>query len=300
VDTTFCLLRKPTTHDLRALRIAGNFSARHLPWYQDYFTLNGEEKFFVENASPQSNFRNGYFNWLHENKPASYAPQMENKYFIAIYTNVVKDYCDHQFFNNLYQLSRSQPVFIADNTNGNSYYTRLQNGCRQNDFANFHVYHLEVPEHLKESKFQRNVCDSVNYLRDIYLHQTNLPYFLIIESDVYPPADLLDKLERSIEHLDQQDPAWGIIGGIYYQGFHNYNFNCAQTSLERTAHCLSGCTLYKRELIEKYPFRYDPSNLGSFPDAWISYDSGKEYSLWNEHQIKCEHLHNPMNGLRVS
>jgi hypothetical protein len=70
VDTTFCLLRKPEHHDLRALRIAGNFTARHLPWYFEYSTLNEEEKYFVENANPQSNFRNGYLAWLSENSPA--------------------------------------------------------------------------------------------------------------------------------------------------------------------------------------------------------------------------------------
>jgi hypothetical protein len=68
VDTTFCLLRWPQYHDLGALRIAGNFTARHLPWYQDYATLNEEEKYFVENSNHQSNFRNGYFKWLAESR----------------------------------------------------------------------------------------------------------------------------------------------------------------------------------------------------------------------------------------
>lgn len=66
VDTTFCLLRSPEKHDYRALRIAGNFTARHLPWYQEYSSLNEEEKFFIETASAHSNFRNGYFSWKEE------------------------------------------------------------------------------------------------------------------------------------------------------------------------------------------------------------------------------------------
>lgn len=71
VDTTFCLLRKPGHHDLRALRIAGNFTARHLPWYKEYSTLDEEEKYFIEHSNPQSNFRNGYYVWLSENKAVS-------------------------------------------------------------------------------------------------------------------------------------------------------------------------------------------------------------------------------------
>jgi hypothetical protein len=162
------------------------------------------------------------------------------------------------------------------------------------------VQHLDVPEHPGESLFQRNVCSSVNYLRDIFLNQTELPYFLIVESDIYSPPDLLDKFETCIGALNNTQPQWGIVGGLYYHGFHDYNFNATNTTLERTGHCLSGCTVYKRELVARYPFRYDPSNLRNFPDAHISFDSSKEYTLWNEHRIKCDHLHNPSNGCRVS
>jgi hypothetical protein len=224
---------------------------------------------------------------------------MEAKYFIAVYTNEVKDYCDHPFFMNLSQLSCGQPVFVVDNTIGAAYFTRLQNGCRQHNFTNFSVYHLDVPGDPKESQFQRNVCDSVNYLRQIFLDQTELPYFLIIESDVSPPADVLARFENSIDHLNANEPEWGMIGGIYYQGFHNYQFDISHKSMERTGHCLSGCTVYRRDLIKKYPFRYDPARLGSFPDHLISYDAGQEFSLWNDHLIQCDHLHNPVNGLRV-
>ncbi|MEP6610953.1 MAG: glycosyltransferase family A protein [Mucilaginibacter sp.] len=66
VDTTFCLMRKPEHPDFNALRIAGNFTARHLPWYLRYSELNEEELYFIEHANTQSNFRNGYFEWLNE------------------------------------------------------------------------------------------------------------------------------------------------------------------------------------------------------------------------------------------
>jgi len=62
----FCLIRDPQEHALDALRIAGAFTARHLPWYQAYGSLNEEEKYFVEQATDQSNFRKGYYAWLNE------------------------------------------------------------------------------------------------------------------------------------------------------------------------------------------------------------------------------------------
>jgi hypothetical protein len=50
VDTTFCVVRvgKPFTY--RAIRIAGNFTCNHLPWYVDYNNLNEEEQYVYNNA----------------------------------------------------------------------------------------------------------------------------------------------------------------------------------------------------------------------------------------------------------
>jgi len=224
---------------------------------------------------------------------------MINKYFIAVFTNEVKDYCDETFFNSLYALSKGEQVVVIDNSGDSAYYEKLKESFIINGYDNFNIYHLDVPEQPKESRFQRNVCDSVNLLRDIFLLQTTLPYFLIVESDVYSEIDLLSKFDTSIDYLETNQPDWGIIGGLYYRGFHNYNFDTSLITVERVSHCLSGCTVYKRELINKFTFRYDPENLGPFPDAWISYDSNREYTLWNEHRIKCDHMHNSLNGLRV-
>jgi hypothetical protein len=225
---------------------------------------------------------------------------MEHKYFIAVYTNEVKDYCDDEFFKNVFEVSQGEPVFVVDNTIGDVYFNKLKNDFQQKGYDNFKVFHLDVPEHPRQSQFQRNVCDSANFLRSVYLNQTELPYFLIIESDVVSPVNLLDKFENGIAQLDSQSPDWGIVGGLYYWGFHNYEYDASVTSLERTLHCLSGCSVYRRNLIEKFSFRFNPDDLGPFPDAFMSYDAGGEFSLWNEHQIKCEHLHNPVNGMRVS
>ncbi len=225
---------------------------------------------------------------------------MKDNYFIAVYTNKVKDYCDEVFFTNLYSLSQGEPVYIIDNTSGKNYCTALQKRFLDRNYHNFSVSHLDVPEHPAQSRFQRNVCESVSHLRHLFLTSTDIPYFLIIESDVVPPADLLQKFNDAIDCLNSRNPGWGIIGGLYYPEFHNYTFSTTTTSLYSTHHCLSGCTVYKRELLEKYPFRYDPANLVPFPDAFICFDSKKEFSFWNDHRIHCRHLHNPVNGLRVS
>lgn len=211
-------------------------------------------------------------------------------YLIGIYTNEVKDYCDKDFIDNVYKLSQGRDVVLIDNSQSLRYYNRLLQ--LTDEYDNFTVHHIEVPYDPKATLFHRNVTTSVLFLRDLFL-KGNYDYLFIIESDVFPPEDVIAKFEDSIKQID--DKNLGILGGLYYVGFHNYKLK----GLQKTHHVLSGCTIYKRELIEKYPFRYDEKDLGPFPDAWICFDAGKEYSLWNNHDIICEHRHN-VNGTRYS
>src|SRR5436305_201787 len=118
---------------------------------------------------------------------------MEHKFFTAVYTNEVKDYCEKPFFENLFLITGDAPVFVTDNTIGTGYHNKLQKYFLNRKYDNFELEHLNIPELPKQSQFQRNVCESVNFLRDIYLNKFSNPYFLIIESDVIPPYSMLKK-----------------------------------------------------------------------------------------------------------
>ncbi len=207
------------------------------------------------------------------------------KFFLAVYTNVVKDYVDTEFFSNLYKLSRGNPVVIVDNTLNGTYTDRIE--TLTHAYPNFHVNWIMVPREPRVSQFQRNVTESVNFLRDEFL-KSDCDHMLIVESDVLPPIDVLDRLEESVTHLDQfAGSEWAIIGGLYYAGFHSYEL----TGLHQTHHCLSGCTLYNRSFLRDNPFRWNESNIGAFPDAWSSIDAqDKGFTIWNNHNIHCEHI----------
>lgn len=234
-----------------------------------------------------------------------------NDYFIAIYTNAVKDYCDKEFFERIRDLSNGNQIHVIDNTSNiiisgrrnrikttildsHVYFEKLKQLCNS---EKFNVYHIDVPIEPKISQMHRNIAQSANFIRDIFL-KTNLKKFLIIESDVIPPVDLLNRFDKDIETLPSD---WGMLGALYYDpaicnlGFHRRDIK----GLQRKQHVLSGCTVYKRELIEKYPFRYDEKQLNAFPDAFIAMDSNKEYSLWDDHDIICGHL-SASNGIRMS
>ena len=52
VDTTFCILdpSKPFTYE--ALRVAGDFTCRHIPWYKKFETLDPEELYIIDKSDP--------------------------------------------------------------------------------------------------------------------------------------------------------------------------------------------------------------------------------------------------------
>lgn len=207
------------------------------------------------------------------------------KYFIGTYTNWCKEYCDEQFFKRIGELQGESTLCVVDNTD---------------PVLHDYSYDLEaiIDEHVlgkpimsfafkrePDHQFHYNVENSALVVRQQFLN-SNSNYLLLIESDVIPPADLLARLDATITQLPDN---WGILGCLYYEGFHDYS----KTGIHETHHALSGCTVYRREVVERYPFRVSAENWAAFPDAWISHDVKAEglYRIFNDHDIHCDHLH---------
>lgn len=204
--------------------------------------------------------------------------------FIAIYTNECKSYCDELFFNTLLNSNIGQAkVSVMDNSI-TDYVNRLKTICNNKAEIN----HVDVSRENQRTLFLRNVTESLLKLREHFLSDS-YKYFIILESDVIPKD--IKWLNYFMGVIDKAD----IIGGLYYRGFHSDDLFMSD-DLVNTHHVLSGCTLYKREIIEKYPFRWDANNLDVFPDAWICYDA-HDYRIANYCKIKCDHIHKE-NGSR--
>lgn len=223
--------------------------------------------------------------------------KIKDKIFLCTYTADNKNYCDEQFFTRFNEIEGYCHCVVDNTTGTEDYYQKIVKR-----FAKDLVFHLAFTPEPKHTIFQRKVAGSVNKCREEFL-KTDCEYMLIIESDVIPPKDVLDHFEKSLSEIRVRIASnpleikpFGILGALYYVGFHDYTI----TGIHQTHHCLSGCTLYKRELIEKYPFRHDEKKLEDFPDATISFDAGKEYSLWNDHDVKCDHKEHLINGSRYS
>jgi len=207
--------------------------------------------------------------------------------FIVSYTNVVKSYCDTRFFDNLYILSNGNHVYIADNSIGTEYYRKICDYCSK--YENFTISHLEFPIDPKESVFQRRVIGCINFFREIFL-SSNSRYFMTVESDVFPPIDILNRFKKSIAKLPED---WGMLGALYHGyeeqgggGFHDLKGKV--NGLHQPEQVLCGCTIYNRQLLEKHPFRWSKEHLGHFHDYFITEDA-KEFTFWDDRDIKCGH-----------
>lgn len=53
VDTTFSIIKVGQPFQYQALRIAGDLTARHIPWYQDYDNLSEEERYYIDHSSSE-------------------------------------------------------------------------------------------------------------------------------------------------------------------------------------------------------------------------------------------------------
>lgn len=202
-------------------------------------------------------------------------------FFIGVYTHQVKSYCDGIFFERLRHLSGNRPVHVVDNSPGDVYLPRLKHICGA--FDRFRVSHVDVPVDPISTLFLRNVCASANALREAFL-RSRADHLLIVESDVIPPADLIPRLAADIDTLPFE---WGVLGAVYYRGRHDF----ALQGMQRSDLVFSGCTVYRRELLEKCSFRWCEEYPRSFPDAWMSTDAVENgFSLWTDYAIRCDHL----------
>jgi hypothetical protein len=210
-----------------------------------------------------------------------------NDFFIAVYTTYAKRYCDHNFFKRLGEISGDEYVSVIDNSQYTEYTKKLETLC-ENFVKNYSLKHLNIEP--GERLFLRSVGESVIELQKEFL-QSDKKYFLIIESDVLPPIDLLNTFRSIIDAGD-------AIGGIYYPGPHLESwFDPEHSEIVSNYLVLSGCTLYKRSLMSEIPFRIDLNNPNAFPDAYMYNDSTqKGYKCVNYTGIKCVHMHDANGG----
>jgi len=62
LDTTFSIMDPKKPFDYQAIRVAGNFTCKHIPWYQNWNNLSSEEEFFINQADPKISTYTAHYN----------------------------------------------------------------------------------------------------------------------------------------------------------------------------------------------------------------------------------------------
>lgn len=192
---------------------------------------------------------------------------------IGVCTYEGKDYIWPKFKENLAQLSYpNYDVMIVDNGKDNKYARRIKKEC---DF---------IVKHIPRAINSRiGHAESLNTIRDYFL-ANNYDYLLLVESDLLPPVDIIERLL-----VTGKD----VIGCMYYIGHHwdekrqptaclfkvdpktgktrrvtrEEGWKMYGTGVQPIHGCGIGTTLVARSIIEQYKFWWHLSNPPKHSDV---------------------------------
>lgn len=60
IDTTFSVIRPGVPFEYKAIRVAGDLTAKHIPWYVDFNNLSEEEQYYIDSALEWSTYKRFY------------------------------------------------------------------------------------------------------------------------------------------------------------------------------------------------------------------------------------------------
>lgn len=63
VDTTFGIIKVGQPFQYHALRVGGDLTCRHIPWYHSFEELDEEETYYLDHCSPVSTYKRTYDQW---------------------------------------------------------------------------------------------------------------------------------------------------------------------------------------------------------------------------------------------
>ena len=67
IDTTFCIVRPDLPFQYNAIRIAGEYTCKHTPWYIDFDNMTEEEQYYMDHADERyASCKTHYNKWRTE------------------------------------------------------------------------------------------------------------------------------------------------------------------------------------------------------------------------------------------
>jgi len=219
------------------------------------------------------------------------------KVLVACPTAEVKAYCFEDWVDTVKNLTYpNYDIYMCDNSDTRDFYIESKKKYEG-------ILTMERISILHASSVPQAMAKSHEKCRERAL-AGGYDYLLHLESDVFPPLDIIEKLIAhkknvvgALYHIETGDESKLMIQQIENFGSaHRETYNLDETDLDfvngelkRVHSCGLGCTLIHRSILEKYPFRYE-KGAPVHPDSFFfgDLDSYKE-KVFVDTSILCEH-----------
>lgn len=234
------------------------------------------------------------------------------KVLVSCPTSSVKEYCMPEWLANVQNFTYpNYDVFMCDNSSDYQFYSRWKN-----------VIDMERIDPKRHKSFQACLAASHERCR-LRAISGNYDYLLHLESDVFPPANVIERL---------MDAGKGIVGGVYHIELGEKS-NLMLQDVERLPHVMKidretwneslkmsvnmthndlsfvdgkvkqvfsvglGCVLIHKSVLNTFKFRYE-EGAGVHPDSFFAADMDKMgMPIHVDTSVICVHKNHSM--LRV-
>lgn len=232
-----------------------------------------------------------------------------SKVIVASPTSKAKHYAFEQWIDNVYNFTYPDfDIVMFDNTNDGGQYAADLNKYVQAKYGHkkprFKCFNSLVKHEADTNSIYIKLALSHNDCRE-YCLRNDYDYMFHLESDIFPPADVIERLMFSKKHF---------IGAMYhiYDGLNRtlllYNhLELAPNSITskvctiddeillvtggiiKVAQCGLGAVLLSNKLLKKVRFRYENFN-DCFPDTFFAEDCHKNnIPVYCDTSIVCRH-----------
>lgn len=213
-------------------------------------------------------------------------------------TSDEKLYCQDDFISNIKSFSYPHHSLIVDNSKERKNYKRIiKDGINAIHIKpnNKEVYNILAESHEELRK---------------YAIRNDYDYLLHLESDVFPPCDVIQRL------LIHDLP---IVSAMYMIDFGKDSHLMSQEmeeigslretrnlkdgqdlisingGLQKTFHCGLGCVLIRRDVLEQIQFRWEKGAIIA-PDGMFAFDTdGLGFQKYIDTTILCEHRNSKLS-----
>jgi GT2 family glycosyltransferase len=218
------------------------------------------------------------------------------KILVACPTADVKDYCFRQWVQNVSNLTYHDiSIYVVDNSENREYFKILKK-----DYPNITFDRVSPKQYLS---FKSALAKSHEKCRIKALNE-GFDYLLHLESDIFPPIDVIERLLDSkkaiigaLYHIELGAESKLMIQVLEGHGIeHRETYNLdesdidfADGTIKQVFSCGLGCLLIHKSILKKVGFRYEEGAI-VHPDSFYFGDLNNQgIPVFVDTSIYCEH-----------